>query len=194
MRSTCELRSRCGIVIALGSGSRHSSRRAGIETADPSARLHRRRAVGARDRPAARRGCRRKRDASRRGALLARAQPVRVRRSWCGGGHRQPARARLSVEHVGEAGAVAADRDRGAAAAQRRAVAPGHAATPTGQRRRQLRPSPPRRRIATAASPRRRLRRFLRQTPPSAVSGDAQAARAATASARDVVLRDHQSG
>ena len=91
---------------------------------------------------------------TRRGALLARAQPEPVRRPGVGGRDDRPARARFPVEHVGQAGAIAADRDRRAAASQRRAVVDrasaagaagshrGQAAAPPGRAPKVLPPPP----------------------------------------------------
>ena len=99
----------------------------------------------------------------------------------------QPARARVSGEPLGEAGAVAADRDRAAAAAQRCAVVdavppplrPPAACAARGRRRRWRPPVPPRRRAGSAcacdaarvqaapACPCRRPRPRRRPQPPA---------------------------
>ena len=132
------------VAIAVGSGGDGGCAGTGVEAAQPRQGLHCRRAVAARDRRSARGGCRSERAETRRGALLARAQPEPIRRPGLGRGDDWAARARLPVEHVGQAGAIAADRDRRALESQRRLVVDGaFAAGPVSCAARAARPHPP---------------------------------------------------
>ena len=123
-------------VLVLAGAASMPGGGTGVEAARPREGLHRRRAMAARDRGAARGGGRCEGAETRRGALLARAQPEPVRRPGLGRRDDWPARARLSVEHVGQAGAIAADRDRRAFASQRRLVVDGASAAAAVRRAR----------------------------------------------------------